>query len=341
MSSRSCRGYHGATIQTLGINGDVGVSALWGPHTFEAERIPAPLTFRAPSALAAADDSIAALESTIDRLGAERVLALVMEPIGGQASGANVPHPSFARRARQICDRQRIGLVFDEIVTAFRTGAYLARERPRCRLRTAGCRARSGHAGRRARRLDRIRVSHSYGANPIACAAGTAVLDEIVERDVVANAAAIGERLRADLVQIAGESPLAGDIRGRGALLGIELVADPETNAMFPADADPGASIVQIGLDHGLPLYSRRQNGGRFGDWLLVAPPLTLDEHQADLIVERLDVTLDHAARELGNGARRQGSGAARSPQRHRFTRQSSAAIDAAARAAPPEPTGR
>ena len=48
-------GYHGATIQTLGINGDLGVSALWGPLTVEAERIPAPLTFRAPSPLAAAD----------------------------------------------------------------------------------------------------------------------------------------------------------------------------------------------------------------------------------------------------------------------------------------------
>jgi adenosylmethionine-8-amino-7-oxononanoate aminotransferase len=312
-------GYHGATIQTLGINGDVGVSALWGPLTIEAERIPAPLTFRAPSPLAAADDSIAALVATIARVGADRMLAVVMEPIGGQASGANVPHPSSARRVRQICDGAGIGLVFDEIVTAFRTGAYLAAHHdPQAApdLVTLAKGLGAGYAPlgavlAPATMADELAdsigfvVSHSYDANPIACAAGTAVLDEIVEHDLVANATTIGARLRDGLVQIAATNPLVGDVRGRGSLLGIELVADPDTNAMFPADTDPGARIVQLGLDHGLLLYSRRQNGGRFGDWLLVAPPLTLDEHHADLIVERLDATLAVAARELGARTRR------------------------------------
>jgi adenosylmethionine-8-amino-7-oxononanoate aminotransferase len=119
-------GYHGATLQTLGINGDIGVSAMWGPMTVEADRIPAPLTFRATSPEAAADASIEALRAVIGRLGPERILAVIMEPIGGQASGVNVPHPSFARRVRAICDENEIGLVYDEIVTAFRTGAYLA-----------------------------------------------------------------------------------------------------------------------------------------------------------------------------------------------------------------------
>jgi adenosylmethionine-8-amino-7-oxononanoate aminotransferase len=306
-------GYHGATVQTLGINGDLGVSALWGPLTVEAERIPAPLTFRAPSPRAAADRSIAALEATIERLGAERVLAMVMEPIGGQATGVNVPHPSFARRVREICDRSGIGLVFDEIVTAFRTGAYLAAHHdPEATpdLVTLAKGLGAGYAPLGAvlapaaladELADSIGfvVSHSYDANPIACAAGSAVLDEIVERDLVANAATVGARLRAGLDEIARTNDLVGDVRGLGALLAIELVADPATDAMFPADVDPGGRIVQLGIEHGLLLYSRRQNGGRFGDWLLVAPPLTIDGHHADAIIERLGATLTAAATEL------------------------------------------
>ena len=102
-------------------------------------------------------------------------------------------------------------------------------------------------------------VSHSYDANPIACAAGSAVLDEIVERDLMGNAERMGARLRAGLERIAARSPLAGDVRGMGLLLAMELVADSFTLARFPADVDPGAVVRRHGFDHGLLLYSRRQ----------------------------------------------------------------------------------
>lgn len=299
-------GYHGATVQTLGLNGDVGVSALWGPLTVEAERIPAPLTFRAASPSAAADVSIASLDAAIERIGPERVLAVMMEPIGGQASGVNVPHPSFARRVRQTCDRFGIGLVFDEIVTAFRTGAYLAAHHdPQARpdLVTLAKGLGAGYAPLGAvlapqAMADELAdsvgfvVSHSYDACPIACAAGAAVLDEIIELDLVVNAARIGARLRAGLDDIGVRHDLVGDVRGRGALLALELVADPETNAKFPATVDPGGRLVQLGIEHGLLLYSRRQNGGLFGDWLLIAPPLNIDERLADEIINRLDAVL-------------------------------------------------
>ena len=88
-------------------------------------------------------------------------------------------------------------------------------------------------------------------------------------------------------------------------LLAIELVADPETNARFPGDVDPGAIIRRRALDHGLLLYSRRQNGGLFGDWLLVAPPLVIDEATCDELVDRLATTLAQAADEVLSAARR------------------------------------
>lgn len=306
-------GYHGATTQTLGLNGDVSAHLLWGPLTVESEKIPAPLTFRAPSPAAAAAASVAALEETILRLGPEQVLAFVMEPIGGQASGVNVPHPSFGRGVREVCDRYGVRLVFDEIVCAFRTGRFLAAHhdpdvRPDAVALAKGLGAGYAPLGAflaPATLVDELAettgfvVSHSYDANPIACAAGSAVLDEIVERDLLGNAARMGARLRAGLERIAARSPLVGDVRGMGLLLAIELVADPVTNECFPADIDPGAVVRRHGFDHGLLLYSRRQNAGRFGDWLLIAPPLVIDEAACDELLAGLAASLEGAEPEL------------------------------------------
>lgn len=306
-------GYHGATAFTLGLNGDRSAPPLWGPLTVPSEKIPAPLTFRADSAEAAAATSLAALEAAIHRLGGDRVLAFVVEPIGGQSSGVNVPHPSFLRGARALCDRYGIRLVFDEIVTAFRTGRFLAAHHdpaahPDVVVLAKGLAA--GYAPLGAALVSDALVaelaatsgfvvSHSYDAAPIACAAGAAVLDEIVDRRLIPEAERLGALLRAGLERLAATRPLIGDVRGRGLLQAIELVADPESRARFAADVDPGAILVRRGIEHGLLLYSRRQNGGHFGDWLLVAPPLIVDEAIIGDLVERLGATLDSAAGEL------------------------------------------
>ena len=306
-------GYHGATTQTLGLNGDIAADALWGPLTVSSQKIPAPLTFRAPSPEAAADASIAALEEAILRLGPEQVLAFVMEPVGGQASGVNVPHASFGRGVREVCDRYGVRLVFDEIVCAFRTGRFRAAQhdpdvRPDAVALAKGLGA--GYAPLGAflapaaivddlARTTGFVVSHSYDANPIACATGSAVIDEIVERDLIGNADHMGARLRAGLERIAARSPLVGDVRGKGLLLAIELVADPVTLERFPSDVDPGQVVRRRGFEHGLLLYSRRQNAGSFGDWLLVAPPLVIDAAGCDELLAGLEASLHDAEPEL------------------------------------------
>lgn len=306
-------GYHGATLQTIGLNGDVRVQAQWGDMTVYSEKIPAPLTFRAESAEAAAATSLAALESTIDRVGGKRVLAFVMEPVGGQASGANVAHPSFFHGVRTICDQHGIRLVFDECVSAFRTGYFLAAHAEPEALPDVVVLAKGLGAGYAplgamlvsAKLVDELAsttgfvVSHSYDANPIACAVGEAVLDEIVERDLVDRAGRVGEYLRSGLEEIASESPLIGDVRGRGLLLAIELISDEETLGKFPESIDPGAVVLRHGLENGLLLYSRRQNSGRFGDWLMIAPPLVVDTDDCDELLSALRRSVAGAADEL------------------------------------------
>jgi adenosylmethionine-8-amino-7-oxononanoate aminotransferase len=241
------------------------------------------------------------------------VLAFVMEPVGGQASGVNVPHPSFARRAREICHRNGVHLVFDEVVSAFRTGRFLAAHHdpeasPDVVVLAKGLAAGYAPLGAvlaSAALVEEVAattgfvVSHSYDANPIACAAGSAVLDEVVDRGLIEGAGTLGARLRAGLERMARSSPLVGDVRGRGLLLALELVRDKETNERFPEHADPGAIIRRHGLEHGLLLYSRRQNAGRYGDWLLVAPPLVIDEPTCDELIDRLEATIAAATGEV------------------------------------------
>ena len=181
-----------------------------------------------------------------------------MEPIGGQASGVNVPHPSFARGARAICHHHGIRLVFDESVCAFRTGRLLAAHHTPTRSPTWSCSPRGWRPGTRplgaalvpaptgggGRAGRGFVVAHSYDANPIACAAGAAVLDEILERDLIAHAGGGGGAPAGRPGRIAAGSPLVGDVRGRGLLLAIELVAEGETMARFPAQVDPGAVVA-------------------------------------------------------------------------------------------------
>jgi adenosylmethionine-8-amino-7-oxononanoate aminotransferase len=306
-------GYHGATLQTIGLNGDVNVRAQWGDMTVYSEKVPAPLTFRAESPEAVASTSLAALEALIERIGGERVLAFVMEPVGGQASGANIPHPSFGRGVRALCDHHGIRLVYDECVSAFRTGYFLAAHADPEALPDIVVLAKglgAGYAPLGAMLVSAalveelaattgFTVSHSYDANPIACAVGTAVLDEIVERDLIRKANEAGDYLRSGLEDIAKDSPLIGDVRGRGLLLAIELVSDKDTLEKFPQDLDPGAVVLRHGLDHGLLLYSRRQNGGRFGDWLMISPPPVVDNDDCDELLGGLRAALVAATKEL------------------------------------------
>lgn len=307
-------GYHGATVQTLGLNGDLTTGALWGALTVPSHRIPAPLTCRAESAEAAAAASVAALETAIVDAGPDEVLAFIMEPVGGQSSGANVPHASFARGIRRVCDRYGVRLVFDEVVSAMRTGRFLAAQhdpevRPDVVALAKGIGAGYAPLGAfltSAELADTVAattgfvLTHSSDANPLACAAGVAVLDEVVERDLIGNAARAGARIRAGLEDIAARCPLVGDVRGRGLLLGIELVADRDTMARFPTGTDPAAVVARHGLDNGLLVYApRRPNNGAFGDWIIVSPPLVIDEEECDELLDGLDRTLAAAACDL------------------------------------------
>jgi adenosylmethionine-8-amino-7-oxononanoate aminotransferase len=305
--------FHGATFGAIAMNGDLDAPALFGPFATFSEKIPAPLTFRSESPEAAARVTAAALAETIERIGGENVLAFVCEPVGGQSSGANVPHPLFFSEVRRICSEHGIRVIYDEIMSAVRSGKFLAAHfqpdaMPDLVVMAKGLGAGYAPLGAvlaPASMVDELagltgfNVGHTFNANPICCAAGVAVLDEVVDHDLMGNAERMGERLRAGLEGLKQRSPLIGDVRGRGLLNAIELVADRDTNATFGPDVDPGNLLRVNATRHGILLYARRQNGGLFGDWSVIAPPLIVTEAEVDEIVERLGRTVDDTAAEL------------------------------------------
>jgi adenosylmethionine-8-amino-7-oxononanoate aminotransferase len=302
--------YHGGTIATLAITGDEALDAFIDGFAVPSERVPAPFQYRVPAGhtpdsyrMACAD----ALENKILEIGPDQVLAFVIEPIGGLATGALPMEEDYMNRVREICDRHGVFLVYDEVLCGTgRSGRFLASHAwPRARA-DAVVLAKglgSGYTPLGATLLPAALVdqlagltgfnfSHTYCANPVTCATGLAVLDEYARLGLVQAAKQRGVSLRARLDDLAREHACIGDIRGQGLLMAVELVADRESKATYPAGFPATEHIRIAGLDNGLMIYSRRTADGRHGDWFIVAPPLTITEDECDELARRLDRTL-------------------------------------------------
>jgi adenosylmethionine-8-amino-7-oxononanoate aminotransferase len=126
---------------------------------------------------------------------------------------------------------------------------------------------------------------HTFEGNPLSCAAGLAVLREIVERDLCANVREQGERLRQGFQRLARKYGIIGDIRGKGLLQGIEFVRDTKTKEQFPKDVAFGVRVGRRALDNGLLC--------RFDpNWLAFGPALVVTAEQIDEMVELLDKSI-------------------------------------------------
>ena len=310
--------YHGGTIATLAITGDPALEGFIDGFAIPSARIPAPLQYRVPDnhspqtwRMACAE----ALEAKILELGADNVLAFVMEPVGGLATGALPMAEDYADRVREICDRHGVWLVYDEVLCGTgRTGRFLASHawpRARADIVVLAKGLGAGYAPLAAMlapaaMVDRLagltgfNFSHTYNANPISCAVGLAVLDEYERHDLMAAARARGAQLRAGLERMAARRPSIGDVRGEGLLLAVEMVRDRATRQPFGPEVMPTERVRSCGLRHGLILYSRRTAEGRHGDWFMVAPPLTITAAECDELLERLDLTLADLEAEAG-----------------------------------------
>ncbi len=309
--------YHGNTFGALTLSGDPAAHAIFGPMMVAMPKVPAPFTYRLPAGHTAesyAAECADALERTIVAEGAGSVLAFIMEPVGGLATGALVAVDAYYSAVRDICTRHGILLIHDEVMSgAGRTGRFLASEhwpggRPDIAVLAKGVSAGYAPMGvvmvpsampEDLAGAGGFSAGFTYFANPLACAVAAAVLDELVERDLMTNAAVQGVRLRERLDAIAASSRVVGDVRGRGLLLAIELVADKAEKRSIPPALNAPERLKAVGLQHGISLYGRRTAGAQFGEWLMISPPLIVTAAEVDEIADRLAATLGTYETEL------------------------------------------
>jgi 4-aminobutyrate aminotransferase/(S)-3-amino-2-methylpropionate transaminase len=279
--------FHGRTLMAVSLTSKVHpYKAGLGPFSPEVYRAPYPNGYRGPDAAAA----LAELEAMFEtQVAPENVAAIVFEPQQGE--GGFVPAPqAFVEGLRRIADEHGIVLVADEVQTGFaRTGRMFAMEHfgvepdlITVAKSIAGGLPLSGVIGKAAI-MDAPHegaIGGTYVGNPVALAAAVAVLDVIEQEGLVDRAVAIGDQIRARMLDWQGRWERIGDVRGLGAMLAIELVVDPASKQPAPELA---TAVVDAALANGLLLLK----AGVYGNCIRVLCPLVISDAELD---EALDV---------------------------------------------------
>jgi len=309
--------YHGGTLGALSVTGYEPLTRPFADMMPDMPKVPAPTCYLDRDNLGMDERGLKYAEmlaEEIERQGPESVLAFIMEPIGGASTGALVAPDSYYARVAEICRDYGILLIFDEVMSgAGRTGAFLAAHHwnvvPDIVTLSKGFAAGYVPLGAMVARSAIVEPvlsaggflhGFTYAGNPLACAAGRAVLREVVERDLTGNAARVGDYLMERLRGLQGRYPFIGDVRGKGLLIAFEMVADRQTMEVLPPALNAHQRVVDLAYDRGLIVYSRRTRGGREGDHVMVCPPLIAAESDVDEIVAILDEALSAFAQEAG-----------------------------------------
>ncbi|MEL7430709.1 MAG: aminotransferase class III-fold pyridoxal phosphate-dependent enzyme, partial [Pseudomonadota bacterium] len=249
------------------------------------------------------------LETEINRLGADTVMAFVAEPVVGATLGAVPAVEGYFQRIREICDRYGVLLILDEVMCGMgRTGALFACDldhvRPDILAIAKGLGAGYQPIGAMlcsAKIHDAIAAGsgffqhgHTYMGHPVACAASLAVMHEIEGNALIDNVNKVGRALFLELQNAFGQHAHIGDIRGRGMFLGLELVADRASKRTFDPSLQINKKIKKHAFENGLMCYPMGGTiDGRNGDHVLLAPPFIMETGHIDEVVTKLGDAID------------------------------------------------
>jgi adenosylmethionine-8-amino-7-oxononanoate aminotransferase len=305
--------YHGNTLGALAAGGSEWRRAPYVPLLIDVALVDPCFEYRfaepgeSPEAYGrrAAD----ALERALIRLGPESVMAFVAETVVGATAGAVPPVLGYLQQVREICTRYGVLLILDEVMCGSgRTGTFLSCEQDSVvpDIVTLGKGLGGGYQPiggvvctvevyeTVARGSSALKHGQTYNAHPVGCAAALAVQTVIREMSLLDRVQRAGEQLKTLLRERFGNHPNVGDIRGRGLLQAIELVADKSFKAPF----DPALAVHQRAkaeaFARGLLIYPGGGTvDGRLGDHILLAPPYNVTDGELEMIVDTLSDTLD------------------------------------------------
>jgi adenosylmethionine-8-amino-7-oxononanoate aminotransferase len=308
--------YHGNTLGALDLSGRKPLRRPYESWLGRFRHVSAAYPYRAgyPGADALGDAAALAaeLERAFEAAGPGTVAAFVVEPIVGATLGAAVPPDGYWPAIAEVCRAHGALLIADEVMTGFgRTGRWFAVDhwgvRPDILVAAKG--ASSGYwplgfAAASAEVYDTVMGAgapfvhgFTYSHSPVGAAVAREVLRIIETEALVEASARKGDRLLELAHAAVGSHPVVGEIRGRGLMVGVELVADRGTRAPFPRAARAAESVVQEARDRGVLLYSGTGNAnGVDGDTILLGPPFIVTDDELETIVAVLAEAIDAAA---------------------------------------------
>ncbi|MBT5388271.1 MAG: aspartate aminotransferase family protein [Porticoccaceae bacterium] len=312
--------YHGNTLGALAVGGNQWRRQPFEPLLAEVEHISPCYAYRdqrmdetaADYGLRIANE----LEAAIQRLGADRVIGFIAEPVVGATGGVLLPVEGYFKRIREICDRYGILLILDEVMCGMgRTGLLFACEQESVRpdIVTVAKGLAAGYQPIGATLCsnaiyDRIKQGsgffqhgHTYIGHATACAAGLAVQQTIQEEGLLDNVRAMGDLLANSLNQRFAEHPNVGDIRVRGLFAGVELVADRASKKPLPSSFAIHTLIKRHAMALGLACYPGGGTvDGLNGNHVLLAPPYIVNHRHIAEITDKLGGAIDAALQEVG-----------------------------------------
>jgi len=311
--------YHGNTLGALAVGGNQWRREQFAPLLSPVQHIAPCYSYRdqrddeteTEYGLRIANE----LEQALLETGAEKVLAFIAEPVVGATAGALPAVPGYLKRVREICDRYGILLILDEVMCGMgRTGSLFACEQDDvvpdmitvAKGLGAGYQPIGGVLVREpifqafAQGSGFFQHGHTYMAHPTACAAALAVQHTIEQDQLLSRVNQLSSHIFRNLKDQLSDHPYIGDIRGRGLLIGLELVADRETKQPLPAGSNIHQLIKQFAMQRGLMCYPMAGTiDGKQGHHILLAPPFILSDQQADELVDKLQLSLQDACRKL------------------------------------------
>lgn len=302
--------YHGITLGALSLSGHSGRRARFVPLLQDFPVIHPPYCYRCPYNLEAPGcDYLCAgeLETVIKRIGAEQIAAFIAEPVIGAAGAAITPPEGYFKKIKEICDRNEILFIADEVMTGFgRTGKILAMEHwevtPDIVALGKGMGAGfapiaaalvSDHVMEPILSGSKIVMSgHTLSANPQTCAVSLAVLEYLEKNEVIKDVESKSCYLRNQLERLKNEFEMIGDIRGKGLLLGIEFVQNRQAKTSFPRSMKVTQKLVEMAQNNGLLIYPAGAGiDGIHGDAIIISPPLTITKREIEELARLLRKT--------------------------------------------------